>query len=142
MPPVNIISQKPPSSFCSTYIASLDILGNLIHCRVLSLGNILEGIADMIMTLVYVLVKVGHQVDSGSHLYIDVAPVLFQEIWIVWHYPPISCWICYTTMPAVKYVTPVVNLRVLSLWFWILIAAPSPRLATPAVVAMHHEALY
>ena len=115
MPPVNIITQKPPSSFCKTYIASLDVLGNLIHCRVLSLGNILEGIADMIMTLVYVFVKVGHQVDSGSHLYIDAAPVLFQQIWIVWHHPRISRWICYTAMPAVKCVTPVVNACVLLL---------------------------
>ena len=99
----------------------------------------LEGVADMIMTLVYVLVKVGHQVDSGSHLYIDVAPVLFQQIWIVWHHPCIPRWIRYTAMPAVKYVTPVVNLCVLSLWFWILIAAPSPRLTTPAIVPMCHK---
>ena len=94
------------------------------------------------MTLVYVLVEVGHQVDGGSHLYVYVAPVLFQEVWIVWYYPRIPCWIFYAATPAVKYVTSVVNLRMLTLWFWILIAAPSPRLATPAVVAMRHEALY
>ena len=80
MPPVNSVAQKPPGCFHRTYVVSLDVLGNLIHCSVLRLGTILEGIADMIMTLVYVLVEVGHQVDGGSHLYVYVAPVLFQEI--------------------------------------------------------------